>query len=370
MRGGGPVAEKTPFYDKHIEHGGKVVEFAGFLMPIHYGNGVIEECKRVRSTVGVFDVSHMGEIEVTGEEREEFLDWVTVNDLSRLGTYQAQYTAMCYSDGGIVDDLVVYKLPESYFMVVNAANTEKDYEWLVENKRGDVEIRNLSPQTAQLAIQGPRSEAMVQKVVRFDLAQVDYYWSTHGAVAGVDTLISRTGYTGEDGFEIYFDPQFAAKVWDAIFEAGRDFDVEPVGLGARDTLRLEMKYCLYGSDMDKTTTPLEAGLAWIVKLEKEDFIGRDALLRQKETGVKRRLVAFEPQGKAIPRHGYLICKEGEKVGRVTSGAYSPALDRPIGLGYVEVPHHRVGTELEIEMRGRMVKAVVVKPPFYKHGTHK
>lgn len=364
------MGKKTPFHEKHIECGGKMVEFAGFSMPIHYKSGVVQECKRVRSTVGVFDVSHMGEIEIRGEEREEFLDWITVNDLSRLGIYQAQYTAMCYPDGGIVDDLVVYRLPESYFLVVNAVNTDKDYEWVVENRRGEVEIKDLSPEIAQLAVQGPKAESVMQKVCRFDLSELEYYWSTHGGVSGVDAFISRTGYTGEDGFEIYFDPQFASQVWDALLEAGREFDIEPAGLGARDTLRLEMRYCLYGNDMDQTTTPLEAGLGWIVKLEKGEFIGRDALLKQKEEGVKRKLVAFKPEGKTIPRHDYRICKEGKKIGKVTSGAYSPALEAPIGLGYVQSPHNKTGTEIEIEARGRMVKATVVKPPFYKHGTHK
>lgn len=364
------MAKPTPFYQKHIECGGKMVEFAGFSMPIHYRNGVIEECKRVRSAVGVFDVSHMGEIEIRGEGREDFLNWMTVNDLSKLDTYQAQYTAMCYPDGGIVDDLVVYKLPQSYFMVVNAANTEKDYDWLLENKKGEVKIDNLSQDMAQLAVQGPEAEQVMQEVVDLELSLVGYYWSAQGKVSGAKAIISRTGYTGEDGFEVYFDSQFASEVWDAIFEAGREFDIEPVGLGARDTLRLEMRYCLYGNDMDKTTTPLEAGLNWIVKLEKSEFIGRDALIRQKEEGVKRRLVAFEPQGRAIPRHDYPILKEGRKIGGVTSGGYSPVLEKPIGLGYVKIPHDKIGTEVEIEARGTMVKAVIVKPPFYKKGTHK
>ena len=364
------MAKRTPFYEKHIEYGGRMVEFAGFFMPIHYKKGVIEESRRVRSTVGVFDVSHMGEIEIRGEAREEFANLVTVNDVSSLSDYQVQYTAMCYPDGGIVDDLVLYKLPDRYLMVVNAANTKKDYEWLLEKRRGKVVIEDQSQETAQLAVQGPKGESVMQKLVRLGLGEMNYYWSAQKEVSGVDALVSRTGYTGEDGFEIYFKPQFAGEVWDGIFEAGRDAEIEPVGLGARDTLRLEMRYCLYGSDMDETTTPLEAGLAWIVKLDKTEFIGRDALLKQKAEGMKKRLVAFEPEGRAIPRHGYPILREGRTIGRVTSGGYSPALDRPIGLGYVDLPYDKVGTEVEIEARGSLVRAVVVKPPFYKHGTHK
>ncbi|OQX56553.1 MAG: glycine cleavage system protein T [Candidatus Cloacimonas sp. 4484_209] len=364
------MAKKTVLYDEHIKMGGKIVDFAGFLMPIQYKNGIISEVKRVRNTVGVFDVSHMGEIEIKGKDALEFVNHITVNDAAALELYQVQYSAMCYEDGGIVDDLLVYKLPNRYFLVVNASNTDKDYDWILKNKRGDVEILNISDSITQLAVQGPVAEKVVQKLTDTQLNDMPYYWSTETKVAGIDAVLSRTGYTGEDGFEIYIRNENGVKLWKEVFDAGSEFEIEPIGLGARDLLRLEMKYCLYGNDIDKTTNPLEAGLSWITKLDKEEFIGKDALLKQKEVGVHRRLVSFEMLDKGIPRHHYKILKDGEEIGFVTSGNFSPSVDKFIGLGYVNVPYHKKGTEIQIDVRGEVKNAVIVRPPFYKNASHK
>jgi aminomethyltransferase len=360
---------RTPFYEKHKALGARIVEFAGFEMPIQF-TSIIDEHLAVRSNVGVFDVSHMGEIEIRGPDALSFVNYITINDASQLELWQVQYSALCYPDAGLVDDLLVYRLPDRYVLVVNAANIEKDYEWIVANKRGNVEIRNNSYETGQLAIQGPNAESVVQQVTDLALSEMPYYWAAATKAAGADVLISRTGYTGEDGFEIYMDARDGSLVWDALFSAGRDRGIKPIGLGARDTLRLEMKYCLYGSDMDQTTSPLEAGLAWITKLEKEEFIGQEALIRQKEEGVQRRLVAFEMQGHEIPRPGFDIFVEEKSVGRVTSGTFSPSLRKGIGLGYVDRPHTKSGTLLSVMVRGRAAAAQIVKPPFYKHGTHR
>ncbi len=362
--------KRTPFYDRHRTNNGRIVPFAGFEMPLQF-QGIISEHLRVRTTAGVFDVSHMGRVEIRGREAFEFVNRVTTNDISNTQPLQAQYSAFCYPDGGIVDDLLVYNLGDYLLLVINAANTEKDLAWLQENKPGAVEIIDKTPETAQLAVQGPVAEPLVQKLVDFDLKPVLYYWSHNGSAVGVPALISRTGYTGEDGFELYFDARHALRVWDALFDAGKEFNLEPIGLGARDTLRLEMRYCLYGNDIDKTTNPLEAGLGWITKLDKpKGFIGRDPLLQIKASGLKRKLVAFEMKGTEIPRHGFTIELNGEGVGHVTSGTYSPSLKKGIGLGYVKTEFSEIGNELEISIRGQPAVALVVKPPFYKQATHK
>jgi aminomethyltransferase len=363
------MPEKTPFYNKHVESNGKITSFAGFLMPVQY-RSVIEEVKRVRTTVGIFDVSHMGRVEVSGARAIDFVSKVTVNDPYKLDDFKAQYSAMCYPDGGIVDDLVVYKLPDKFLLVINGANSAKDYDWMLSNKIEGVDINDVGDEMAQLAVQGPKAEPLMQKIVDINLEEIGFYKSAMGKVAGIDSLISRTGYTGEDGFEIYFEATHAEKVWDAVMDAGKEFDVEPAGLGARDTLRLEMKYCLYGNDIDETTTPLEAGLGWITKLEKEDFIGKDALAKQKAAGVKRNLVAFEMMEKVFPRHNYKVFKDDKEIGRVTSGNFSPSINKFIGLGYVDIPFNKIDTEIAIEYRDKMAKAIIVKPPFYKHGTRK
>ncbi|RKZ23081.1 glycine cleavage system aminomethyltransferase GcvT [bacterium] len=363
------MAKRTPLYEKHLEYGAKIVEFAGFLMPIQY-TGIIDEVLRVRKGVGVFDVSHMGEIEIKGPDALEFVNYITTNDASKLELFQVQYSAMCYPDGGIVDDLLVYRLPDKFLLVVNAANTEKDYEWIKENKRGNVEIENTSDRTFQLAIQGPLSERVMKKLVKEPIEELGYYRATEVEIEGKKYLLSRTGYTGEDGFELYGDPEEACKIWDRIMELGKDENIGPCGLGARDTLRLEMKYCLYGNDITRDTTPLEAGLSWITKFNKGDFIGREALLRQKEEGIKRKLVGFEMKGKGIPRHGYAIYKGDERIGEVTSGTYSPTLEKGIGMGYVRIEDSKPGTEIEVDIRGRREPAVIIKPPFWKNASHK
>jgi aminomethyltransferase len=360
----------TPFFARHTANGGRIVEFAGFEMPVQF-KGILPEHERVRTTVGVFDVSHMGRAEVRGKDAWSFTNWVTTNDVNTLAPLQAQYSIFCYPDGGIVDDLLVYHLEDHPLLVINGANRLKDLKWLQDNRRGDVTITDVTMDMAQLAIQGPKSEPVMQKLVDIKLADIRFYWSAWCNLMGVRTLISRTGYTGEDGFEVYFPAAQADKVWNAVFAAGHEFDIEPIGLGARDTLRLEMKYSLYGNDIDQTTNPLEALLGFVTKLDKpEGFIGSDALKKVKAEGVKRKLVGFEMSGKDIPRPHYEIYCRGDKVGLVTSGTMSPSLTTGIGLGYVNVPHTAVGTELEINLRGRKAPATVVTTPFYKHGSRK
>ncbi|GAB4375271.1 MAG: glycine cleavage system aminomethyltransferase GcvT [Calditrichia bacterium] len=355
-------AKKTGLYDFHLKHGAKMVEFAGFIMPIQY-TSMIEEHKKVRTSVGVFDVSHMGEIEIRGPKALEFVNYLTINDASKLEVNQAQYTAMCYPDGGIVDDLICYRMADHYLLVVNAANTEKDYQWILKNKIEGVQVENISDQITQIAVQGKNAEPTLQKLTPVNLAEIKFYWFQEGELAGVPMIISRTGYTGEPGFELYFDRQYSLKVIEKIFEAGKEFQIAPIGLGARDTLRLEKKYCLYGNDIDQTTNPIEAGLGWITKLKKGDFIGREALLKVKEEGPKRKLVGFICEGKMIPRHHYPIEVEGKQIGHVTSGCYSPILEKNIGLGYVAIEFSEIGQKITINARGKELPAEIVQTPF-------
>lgn len=374
----------TPFHERHLAAGGKMVDFAGYDLPVQF-HGIIPEHVRVRTTVGVFDVSHMGRIEVRGADALGFVNRMTTNDAGKLAVYQAQYSVLCYPDGGIVDDLVVYRLPDRYFLVVNGANNAKDTAWLQEHLSGDVQMDNITDAQAQLAIQGPKAEAVMQKICSIPLSPIGFYWAAECEVAGVKALVSRTGYTGEDGFEAYFPAESALKVWDAIFAAGREFDIEPIGLGARDTLRMEMKMALYGNDIDKTTNPIEAGLSWVVALDKpEGFIGSDVLARVEAEKPARRLVCLEMQDRSIARPHYPIlagsghdpdspAESGHvprQIGNVTSGTVSPSLNKGIALGYVKRQFAKAGTELQIDIRGRGAAAVVVKPPFYKHGSRK
>jgi len=356
--------KKTAFYDNHIAMGAKIVEFAGFQMPLQY-SGIIQEHKRVRSTVGVFDVSHMGEFEVRGPGAAAFVQRMTTNDVGKLSEGRVQYSTMLYDHGGIVDDLLVYHLGESFMLVVNAANIEKDFAWLKEHVTSDVELIDTSDETSLLAVQGPRSRDTLKKLTDTTLEDLAYYHWIEGTLAGVDVLISRTGYTGELGYEIYMraDPVSNGKLFNALMEAGKEYDIEPVGLGARDTLRLEMGYCLYGNDIDESTNPLEAGLGWITKLKKGEFTGREALLKVKEEGVQRRLVGMVVEGKAFPRHGYDITTNGTPVGKVTSGTFSPILEKGIAMGYVPIDFTSEGTTLGIVIRGKTVSARVVKLPF-------
>lgn len=358
----------TPFTDVHIALGAKMHEFAGFNMPIEY-SGIIDEHMAVVQSVGVFDVSHMGEFWVKGPNALAFIQQVTSNDASTLPLGKAQYTCFPNEEGGIVDDLLVYHYePEKYMLVVNAGNIDKDWAWCVSHNRVGAELENASDRIAQLAVQGPKAQAVLQRLTDVDLSAIPYYAFTTGTFAGCpDVIISNTGYTGAGGFELYFYTCYAQKIWDAIFEAGRPEGIKPAGLGARDTLRLEMGFCLYGNDLDDTTSPIEAGLGWITKFtDGKDFTNRAELERQKREGVTRKLCAFELQEKGIPRHGYEITgPDGAVIGIVTSGTLSPVLKRGIGLGYVKPAFAKPGTEIGIRVRNRILKAQVVKAPFRK-----
>ena len=358
----------TPFTEKHIALGAKMHEFAGYNMPIEY-SGIIDEHLTVCQGVGVFDVSHMGEFWVKGPKALAFLQKVTSNNVAVLTPGKIQYTCFPNDKGGIVDDLLVYQYePEKYMLVVNAANIEKDWDWCVSHNTEGAELENASDHMAQLAVQGPKAILALQKLTDIDLASIPYYTFKVGKFAGEENvIISNTGYTGAGGFELYFYPNVADTIWKAVFEAGEEFDIKPIGLGARDTLRLEMGFCLYGNDLDDTTSPIEAGLGWITKfIEGKEFINRPMLEKQKAEGVTRKLVGFEMVDRGIPRHGYeLVNSDGEKIGIVTSGTMSPTRKIGIGMGYVKPEYSKAGTEICINMRGRKLKAVVVKPPFRK-----
>ena len=358
----------TPFTEKHIALGAKMHEFAGYNMPIEY-SGIIDEHLTVCQGVGVFDVSHMGEFWVKGPKALAFLQKVTSNNVAVLTPGKIQYTCFPNDKGGIVDDLLVYQYePEKYMLVVNAANIEKDWDWCVSHNTEGAELENASDHMAQLAVQGPKAILALQKLTDIDLSSIPYYTFKVGKFAGEENvIISNTGYTGAGGFELYFYPNVADTIWKAVFEAGEEFDIKPIGLGARDTLRLEMGFCLYGNDLDDTTSPIEAGLGWITKfIEGKEFINRPMLEKQKAEGVTRKLVGFEMVDRGIPRHGYeLVNSDGEKIGIVTSGTMSPTRKIGIGMGYVKPEYSKADTEICIDMRGRKLKAVVVKPPFRK-----
>lgn len=354
--------KKTALYDVHLKSGAKIIEFAGYMMPISY-RGIIAEHLKVRSSVGIFDVSHMGEIEFKGENALEMVQRITINDASRLKEYQAQYSAMCYRDGGIVDDLLVYRFPNKYLMVVNASNREEGYKWIIENKMDGVEIDDVSDSITLIAVQGPNSIKTLQKLTEINLEKMKYYHFAESFLAGSNVVISRTGYTGEIGFEVFVSIEDSEYIWDKVMEAGKEFDIEPIGLGARDSLRLEKKYCLYGNDITEKTNPLEAGLGWITKFEKGDFIGRDVLLKIKREGIKRKLIGYVVVEKAFPRKGYKLFKNGEFIGETTSGIFSPSIQKGIGMGYVKKEFSEVGCSFDVVIRGENVKAEVVKTPF-------
>ncbi|MFA3782495.1 glycine cleavage system aminomethyltransferase GcvT [Melioribacteraceae bacterium 4301-Me] len=356
----------TKLYNIHQKLGAKIVDFAGFKMPVQYSS-IIAEHKAVRNSVGVFDVSHMGEIFIRGSKALEFVQFITINDASVLYNGRVQYSAMCYEDGGIVDDLLVYRINEKEFLfVVNAANKDKDLNWMKKNNNFEVEISDESDEYSLLAVQGPNSKEVVQSVCE-RAVDLEYYHFFFAKVAGVDMIVSRTGYTGELGYELYFkgNETVAEKVWNTIFDAGKKFDIQPAGLGARDSLRLEMGYCLYGNDIDQTTNPLEAGLGWITKLKKNNFIGKGALIKIKNEGLKRRLVPIISEEKAFPRHGYELTIDGQKVGNVTSGTVSPILDKAIALGYVDFKYASEGNKINFLIRGKEIPAVITKLPFIK-----
>lgn len=358
--------KKTSLYEKHVELNAKIVPFAGFEMPLQY-EGVIKEHLAVRSTAGVFDVSHMGEFIVKGKNAEKFLNNVTINDVSKIEIGQAQYSAMCYDDGGIVDDLLIYRYNEYYMLVVNAANIEKDFNWLNKHLYDEVTLENRSDEISLIALQGPKSREILLKISELDISELPFYHFIKGKVAGCAVTIARTGYTGELGYEIYGANDLMPKIWDELFKIGKPMGLVPAGLAARDTLRLEMKFCLYGNDIDETTHPYEAGLGWITKVDKGDFIGRDAIIDRK-ANMTRRLVCIEMMDRAIPRQGYEIFIDDEKSGYFTSGGQSPSLQKGIGLAYIKRPYTKSGTEIEVEIRGKRKQAVIVKPPFYKKGT--
>lgn len=359
------MRKRTPFYEIHKAYHGHMEKFVGWEMPIHY-TGIIDEHQNVRRNVGLFDVSHMGEIEVRGKDASSNLQKLLISNIQNMSVSQVKYSAICYPEGGVVDDVTIYRLTEDRFLLcVNASNTEKDYQWILQNLEGDVEVIDRSSTFAQLAIQGPRSLEVLQKLTPVNLRQLKYYWFIHEAIFSVQAIISRTGYTGEDGFELYFSPEYATQIWERLMTEGECFGIKPVGLGARDTLRLEMAFPLYSHELNETKTFLEAGLERIIDFSKSSFIGRDALIRQKEEGIQHKLIGFKMVGEGIPRSQYEIYKDDKKVGIVTSGNMSPSLRKGIGLGYVAIKEAWEGNEIFIMVRNKKIPAEIVKIFFYK-----
>jgi aminomethyltransferase len=359
--------QRTPLYELHKRAGARLVEFSGWEMPVQYSS-IVEEHQAVRNRVGLFDVSHMGEFHVEGPDAELFLQYLVPNDISRLQTHQALYTQLCLPDGNTIDDLLIYCLPEHYLLVVNAGNIEKDFQWITEQASGFiVTVSDKSKETALLALQGPLSEQILQPLTSTPLQEIAYYHCADGVVAGVQCLISRTGYTGEDGFELYFLGSEAVRLWEAIIAEGerQQTTVQPAGLGARDTLRLEAGYCLYGHELDEQTNPLEARLGWTVKLNKGEFIGRDALLTAKQEGPQKLLVGIELLDRGVPRSGYAIYQGEEQIGVLTSGTRGPSVQKNIALGYIKPAYAKVDEQVQIEIRGNRLAAKIVALPFYK-----
>jgi aminomethyltransferase len=360
---------RTPLHHEHVALGAKMVPFAGFSMPVHYPAGITAEHHAVRRAAGLFDVSHMGEFVVTGPDAERFVQYVTTNDVSVLEVGQAQYSTLPDERGRLLDDLLVYRFEDRWMLVVNGSNRARDLAWLRSRVEGfDVVLDDRSDETALLALQGPRAQEILAPLASVDLDGIRYYRFVEGSIDGIPATISRTGYTGEDGFELYVPAAGAAELWRRLLEAGRGAGLVPAGLGCRDSLRLEMGYALYGNDLDEDTSPLEAGLGWVVKLDAGDFVGRDALAREREGGVGRKLVGFRLRERGFPRHGYRVLSGGEAVGTVTSGVLGPTVGAGIGMAYVPAALARVGTELEIEIRGSGVPAEVVRPPFHTGGS--
>lgn len=358
--------KKTALTDVHIALGAKMVPFAGFNMPVQY-SGINDEHETVRTAVGMFDVSHMGEFILKGEKALDLIQKVSSNDASKLYDGKVQYGYLPNDNGGIVDDFLTYKIDDkTYLLVVNASNIDKDWDWISKFNNEGVEMKNISDETSLFAVQGPKAADALQKLTDIDLAPMEYYSFQKGVFAGVDNvLVSATGYTGAGGFEIYVANEDAEKVWNAIMEAGKEYGIKPIGLGARDTLRLEMGFCLYGNDIDDNTSPLAAGLGWVTKFTK-DFVNSENLKAEKEKGVSQKLVGFEMIDRGIPRHDYeIVDADGNKIGRVTSGTQSPSLKKSIGLGYVDTAFAKEGTEIFISIRNQPIKAIVRKPPFVK-----
>ncbi len=365
------AGKKTHLYNFHKQNA-KMTLFAGFEMPLWY-KGIIPEHLAVRNSVGIFDITHMGRAIITGPEAEKFLNYVSTNDVSKLTPLSAQYSTLCNEKGGIKDDFVVSRLEKDKFlMVYNASNRAKDYEWLtLHAKKFDVKVEDASDNIAMFAVQGPKAEETLQKISTEDLSQIGRFKCGWTKLADMQVFLSRTGYTGEDGFEIFVwnspisNPEKAVKVWNSILEAGREFGIQPCGLGARDTLRLEAGMCLYGNDIDEDTTPLEARISFVVKFDKDEFIGKEALLKQKEEGLKRRRIGIKMLERGIPRKGYGIYKNGEKIGEITSGTFSPFLEKGIGMGYVKIEYDNEGEKVTVDIRGKQLKAEIIKLPFYQ-----
>ena len=358
--------KRTPLYEFHKKAHAKMVEFSGWEMPLSYV-GVLEEHRAVRNAVGLFDISHMGRVWVEGEDSLPFLQRVATNDVGRLTAGRAHYSLLLKEDGGILDDIFVYCMEGTrYLLCVNASNTEKNVAWLKRQTEGfQVSVSDRTAETGLIALQGPRAEAVLKRVAPVDLSSMKLHSFVEGEVAGTTVLLARTGYTGEPGYELFLEAPDVAGLWEALFEAGRPEGIQPVGLGARDTLRLEMGYCLYGHEIDEGTTPLEAGLQWVTPLEKGDFIGREALVEKQSNGIQRKLVGFELIQRGIPRQGYLLFSEGREVGVVTSGNHSPSLGKGIGMGYVSSSFAEVGGEILVDIRGKAIPAEIVKRPFYR-----
>lgn len=361
----------TPLYSVHVELGAKIVPFAGWNMPIQYA-GLMQEHLAVRKSCGIFDVSHMGEVEITGKDAESFLQNLIPNDVTKLKDESVLYSPMCYENGGVVDDLLVYRMAQDrYMLCINASNTDKDFQWIVENSKAfDVDVANISDRTAQLAIQGPNAEALIQKLTDVSLKDIEYYHFKIGKVDQVECIISRTGYTGEDGFELYFDTEKAEAMFRKVMEVGKEFDIEPIGLGARDTLRLEVAYPLYGNELSAESNPLEAGLGWTIKLDKDNFVGKEPLAASKEKGLEKKLVGIKLLERGVPRSHYSVTKDGKKIGEVTSGTFSPTLGLGIALALVDKEYSKVGESLNVEIRKQSVPAEVVKLPFVPRSVKK
>jgi aminomethyltransferase len=360
-----PALRVTPLNSVHRALGARMVDFGGWDMPVQY-SGIIDEHNAVRHAAGVFDVSHMGEIEIRGREAAKLTDYVTTNAVHKLKIGQAHYSGLLYEHGGFVDDILVHKVADDhYFLCVNASNQDKDFEHIVAQNHFDAVVENNGDRYAQIAIQGPKARATLQKLVPVDLGGIKYYWFTDGEVSGTPARIAHTGYTGEDGFEIYVPPADAERMWKLVMDAGAEFGIKPCGLGARNTLRLEAKMALYGHEIDASISPLEADLGWIVKLDKGEFVGRDALLKQKESGIRRKLIGFEMRARGIGRDGYEVFLDGAPAGWVTSGGPSPTLNKNIGLCYLPTEQSVPGTKIQVMIRNQPVDAVTVETPFYK-----
>jgi aminomethyltransferase len=360
---------RTPLHEEHVRLGAKLGAFAGYEMPIHYPPGMTAEHRAVREAAGLFDVSHMAEVEIRGPGALDFVQYLTTNDVDKLSPGQAQYSTLLRQDGGILDDLLVYRFEDRLMLVLNASNREKDVAWITRfATRFDVEVFDRSDGIALLALQGPRAESILASLMGIDLSSIGYYRFLEDEVAGRPAVISRTGYTGEDGFELYVGSEDARALWRRVLEGGASAGLVPAGLAARDSLRLEMGYALYGNDLDESHTPLEAGLGWIVKLESGEFVGREALVRQREAGIERRLVGFRLLERGFPRSGYPVHRDGRPIGEVTSGIASPSLGVGIGMGYLAIDATKPGTRVDVIIRDRPVPAEVVRPPFYSRGS--